>query len=138
MFGLIQGVRNSIAPGKRPLSAMAPTIIVKDGKPFLILGAPGGPRIITAVLQTILNVIDFHMNIQDAVNAPRIHHQWKPDKIFMEEGFAAETYARLKDMGHQIDSSPGLVLARVEAIHVADGEISGAADSRWVGKAMGY
>jgi len=138
MFGLIQGERNAIAPGKRPLSAMAPTVISKDGKPFLILGAPGGPRIITAVLQVILNVIDHHMKVQEAVDAPRFHHQWKPDHIFMEEGFPPETYGRLKAMGHQIDSSPGLVLARVEAILAGNGEVFGATDSRWVGKAAGY
>lgn len=138
MFGLIQGERNAIAPGKRPLSAMVPTIVVKDGKPFLILGAPGGPRIITAVMQVLLNVIDFHMNVQDAVNAPRFHHQWKPDHLSMEAGFPPETYARLKEMGHQVDSSPGLVLARVEAILAEGGIVLGAADSRWVGKAAGY
>ena len=138
MFGLVQGENNAIAPGRRPLSAMSPTIVVRDGKPFLVLGAPGGPRIITSVLQVILNVIDFHMNIQDAVDAPRFHHQWKPDHLTMEKDFAPETYERLQSMGHKLDSSPGLVIARVEAILVQDGQLFGAADSRWVGKAAGY
>lgn len=138
MFGLVQGEANAIAPGKRPLSAMTPTIVVRDGKPFLVLGAPGGPRIITAVLQVILNVIDFHMNVQDAVNAPRIHHQWKPDVLMIEEGFPPETDAHMRNRGHQTDASPGLVLARVEAILADHGMLFGAADARWVGKAAGY
>ena len=138
MFGLIQGESNAISPGKRPLSAMCPTIVVRDGKPFLVLGAPGGPRIITSVLQVILNVIDFHMNVQDAVNAPRFHHQWRPDRLTMEKDFPPATFERLQQMGHQIDSSTGLVLARVEAILVENGTLYGAADVRWVGKAAGY
>ena len=138
MFGLIQGEGNTIAPGKRPLSAMAPTIVVRDGKPFMVLGAPGGPRIITSVLQVLLNVIDFHMNIQDAVNAPRFHHQWKPDELILEDGFAPETVMQLQAMGHHIESSPGIVLARVEAILAEHGFVYGAADGRWVGKAAGY
>jgi len=138
LFGLVQGEANAIQPGKRPLSAMSPTIVVRDGKPFLVLGAPGGPRIITAVLQVLLNVIDFHMNIQDAVDAPRFHHQWKPDKLYLEPGISPDTVALLEDMGHPVDYSPGLVLARVNAILRDGGWLQGAADSRWVGKAAGY
>lgn len=138
LFGLIQGEANAIQPGKRPLSAMSPTIIVRDGKPFLVLGAPGGPRIVTAVLQVLLNVVDFHMNIQDAVDAPRFHHQWKPDKLYLEGGISPDTVAILEDMGHQVDYSPGVVLARVNAILSDGGWLQGAADSRWVGKAAGY
>jgi len=138
MFGLMQGEANAIEPGKRPLSAMTPTIVVRDGKPFMVLGAPGGPRIITAVLQVLLNVIDFRMNIQDAVNAPRFHHQWKPDKLYLEAGISPDTVALLEDMGHQVDYSPGVVLARVNAILSDGGWLQGAADTRWVGKAAGY
>jgi gamma-glutamyltranspeptidase / glutathione hydrolase len=138
MFGLMQGEANAIEPGKRPLSAMTPTIVVRDGKPFMVLGAPGGPRIITAVLQVLLNVIDFRMNIQDAVDAPRFHHQWKPDKLYLEGGISPDTVALLEDMGHQVDDSPGVVLARVNAILSDGGWLQGAADSRWVGKAAGY
>jgi gamma-glutamyltranspeptidase / glutathione hydrolase len=138
MFGLMQGEANAIEPGKRPLSAMTPTIVVRDGKPFMVLGAPGGPRIITAVLQVLLNVIDFRMNIQDAVDAPRFHHQWKPDKLYLEAGISPDTVALLEDMGHQVDDSPGVVLARVNAILSDGGWLQGAADSRWVGKAAGY
>jgi gamma-glutamyltranspeptidase/glutathione hydrolase len=138
LFGLIQGEANAIQPGKRPLSAMAPTIVVRGGKPFLVLGAPGGPRIVTAVLEVLLNVIDFRMNVQDAVDAPRFHHQWKPDKLYLEQGISPDTVAILQDMGHQVDYSPGLVLARVNAILSDGGWLQGAADSRWVGKAAGY
>ena len=138
LFGLIQGEANAIQPGKRPLSAMSPTIVVRDGKPFLVLGAPGGPRIVTAVLQVLLNVIDFHMNIQDAVDAPRFHHQWKPDKLYLEPGISPDTVALLQARGHQVDYSPGVVLARINAILSDGGWLQGAADSRWVGKAAGY
>lgn len=138
MFGLIQGDANAIEPGKRPLSAMTPTIVVRDGKPFMVLGAPGGPRIVTAVLQVLLNVIDFRMNIQDAVDAPRFHHQWKPDKLYLEAGISPDTVALLEDMGHQVDNSPGVVLARINAILNDRGWLQGAADTRWVGKAAGY
>ena len=138
MFGLIQGEANAIEPGKRPLSAMSPTIVVRDGKPFMVLGAPGGPRITTAVLQVLLNVIDFHMNIQDAVDAPRFHHQWKPDKLYLEPGISPDTVALLQARGHQVEYSPGIVLARISAILSEGGWLQGAADTRWVGKAAGY
>ncbi len=138
MFGLLQGEANAIEPGKRPLSAMTPTIVVRDGKPFMVLGAPGGPRIITAVLQVLLNVIDFHMNIQDAVYAPRFHHQWKPDKLYLEAGISPDTVALLEAMGHQVDYSPGVVLARINAVLSDGGWLQGAADPRWTGKAAGY
>lgn len=138
LFGLIQGAANAIAPGKRPLSAMTPAIVLRDDKPFLVLGAPGGPRITTAVLQVLLNVIDFGMNIQDAVDAPRFHHQWKPDRLYLEEGISPDTVALLKARGHAVEYSPGVVLARVEAILIDAGWLQGAADPRWVGKAAGY
>jgi len=83
-FGLIQGEQNAIAPGKRPLSSMSPTIVLKDGKPFLVTGSPGGSRIITTTLETIINVLDYNMDIQSAVDSPRIHHQWLPDTVYYE------------------------------------------------------
>jgi gamma-glutamyltranspeptidase/glutathione hydrolase len=138
LFGLIQGAANAIAPGKRPVSAMTPTILLRDGTPFLVLGAPGGPRITTAVLQVLLNVIDFGMNIQDAVDAPRFHHQWKPDRLYLESGISPDTVRLLEARGHAIEYSPGVVLARVEAILIDRGWLQGAADPRWVGKAEGY
>jgi gamma-glutamyltranspeptidase/glutathione hydrolase len=139
MFGLVQGERNSIAPGKRPLSSMAPTIILKDGKPFMVLGAPGGPMIITAVLQVILNVIDFGMNLQDAIDFPRIHHQWKPDRLDAEAGVSPDTIARLQRMGYPTHEADPGEQARVEAILIANGWLQGGHDGRSSrGKAEGY
>ena len=136
MFGLVQGEKNAIAPGKRPLSSMAPTIILKDGKPFLVLGTPGGPTIITAALQVILNVIDFGMNVQDAVDFPRVHHQWKPDQLDVEAGVSPDTITLLKRMGYLVEDARAL--ARVEAIEVSDGWLQGGHDRRGTGKAGGY
>ena len=100
-FGLVQGAANAIAPGKRPLSSMSPTIVSKDGKPLLVLGTPGGSRIPTAVVQTIINVIDYGMNLQAAVNAPRFHQQWLPAYTNLEDGtLAPEVHDRLVAMGH--------------------------------------
>jgi len=141
MFGLVQGENNAIAPGKRPLSSMTPTILVKDGKPFLVVGAPGGSTIITAVLQVIVNVIDFGMNVQDAVDFPRIHHQWKPDQLGFEAGISPDTVKLLKSMGYQVDEARPRVLARVEAILIKDGWVQGGHDGRGtnsLGKAVGY
>lgn len=138
MFGLVQGEKNSIAPGKRPLSSMTPTIVTKDGKPFLVLGAPGGATIISAVMQVMLNVIDFHMNVQDAVDFPRIHHQWKPDVLAIEGGVSPDTIALLARMGYDCHSAYPVVLARVEAIEVSDGWLEGGHDDRGAGKAVGY
>jgi len=137
-FGLIQGERNAIQPGKRPLSSMTPTILTRDGKFFMAVGAPGGSRIISAVLQTIVNVVDFGMNAQDAVDAPRIHHQWQPDKLYLEPGISPDTVALLKSHGYDVDHSPGLVLARVEAIVNSGGWLQGGSDGRASGKAAGY
>jgi gamma-glutamyltranspeptidase / glutathione hydrolase len=137
-FGLIQGELNAIQPGKRPLSAMTPTILTRDGKFFMAVGAPGGARIISAVLQVILNVIDFRMNVQDAVDAPRIHHQWQPDKLYLESGISPDTVSLLKSRGYHVDYSPGLVLARVEAIVNSGGWLQGGSDGRASGKAAGY
>jgi gamma-glutamyltranspeptidase / glutathione hydrolase len=139
LFGLLQGEANAIAPRKRPLSAMTPTIVTRDGKLFLVLGSPGGPRIITAVLEAFLNVVDFGMNIQEAVDAPRFHHQWMPDRLYLEKEIAPEVAADLEKRGHHIEYSPGVVLARVEAILIDEkGRKEGAADRRFSGKAAGY
>ncbi len=138
MFGLVQGEANSIAPGKRMLSSMTPTIVLKNNKPYLVLGAPGGSRIITAVLQVMLNVIDFGMNVQEAIDAPRFHHQWKPDRLEMEKGFSPDTIALLRARGHEIDADRPVVVARVEAILCADGWLQGGQDGRGSGKAAGY
>jgi gamma-glutamyltranspeptidase/glutathione hydrolase len=117
---------------------MTPTILTRDGKFFMALGAPGGPRIISAVLQVILNVLDFGMNVQDAVDAPRFHHQWQPDTLRLERAISPDTAALLRERGHSLDYSPGVVLARVEAI-LKNGEwLEGASDPRASGKAAGY
>ena len=143
-YGLVQGEKNAIAPGKRPLSSMVPTIILRDGKPFLVLGSPGGSTISTAVLQVIINVVDFHMNIQDAVDFPRIHHQWKPDRLDFESGVSPDTVSLLKHMGYSIEEAHPTILARVEAILISDGWLQGANDNRSSGmrggdgKAAGY
>jgi gamma-glutamyltranspeptidase / glutathione hydrolase len=137
-FGLIQGEANAIQPGKRPLSSMTPTILTRDGKFFMAVGAPGGSRIISAVLQVILNVVDFGMNAQDAVDAPRIHHQWQPDKLYLEPGISPDTVALLQSRGYDVDHSSGLVLARVEAIVNSGGWLQGGSDGRASGKAAGY
>jgi len=139
MFGLVQGEHNTIQPGKRPLSSMTPTIIEKDGKLFMTAGAPGGSRISTAVLQVILNVIDFDMNVQDAIDAPRFHHQWQPDKLSLERGISPDTVAILKSRGYDVDYAPGVVLAQVAAILSDGGWLQGGSDGRSaMGKAAGY
>ncbi len=103
MFGLVQGDANAIAPGKRPLSSMAPTLVTKDGRIFLVLGSPGGSRIITITLETALNIIDYGMQPQEAVDAPRIHHQWLPDKVYAEPfALSPDTKTILQNMGYDI------------------------------------
>ena len=147
MFGLLQGEANAIAPGKRPLSAMAPTIVLKDGHLFMVLGSRGGPRIITAVAEVLVDVIDYGMNIQQAVDAPRFHHQWVPDVLRVEkDGMSRATGNRLAAMGHKIDEGyleRGKWRGRwgdVEcvAVDTKTGERMGASDSRYEGKAVGY
>ena len=140
LFHLIQGEANAIQPGKRPLSSMTPTIVLRGDKPYLVLGAPGGARIINGVLQVFLNVVDFHMNVQEAVDWPRFHHQWMPDQIYLEKGISPDTIERLRAMGHKIAPAEGTtpVVARVEAILADGGWLQGAADGRGSAKAEGY
>ncbi|HEV3139402.1 MAG TPA: gamma-glutamyltransferase [Vicinamibacterales bacterium] len=139
MFGLTQGEINSIAPGKRPLSSMTPTMVLKDGKLFMTVGAPGGGRITTAVAQVILNVLDFGMNVQDAVDFPRVHHQWQPDKLSLERNVSPDTVALLTSRGYDVDYAPGVVLAQVAAIVSDGGWLQGAMDGRTpAGRAAGY
>jgi gamma-glutamyltranspeptidase/glutathione hydrolase len=124
VYGVVQGDANAIAPGKIPLSSMSPTIITRDEKPVLILGTPGGKRIITTVLQTILNVVDFQMNIQEAVDAPRIHHQWLPDVTNVEPyGLSPDTRKILEGMGYRFDDS--LPANHVAAIMVGAPNLEG-------------
>jgi gamma-glutamyltranspeptidase / glutathione hydrolase len=140
-YGLIQGPANAIGPGKRPLSAMTPTIVLKDGKLFLVLGSPGGPRIITFVANFLLGVVDFGLDIQEAVNAPRFHNQWLPDQIVVEERLSPDTMNLLRSKGHkvEIDRSWG-DWGDGECIMIdpKTGERLGASDGRNNGKAVGY
>ena len=135
-FGLVQGEANAIQPRKRPLSSMTPTIVARAGKLELVLGSPGGPTIINSVLEVLVNVVDFGMNVQDAVDWPRIHHQWLPDQILMERGFSPDTIALLKARGHQVKVVGGF--GEVAAIEARDGWLEGAADPRTEGVAKGY
>ena len=140
MFGLIQGERNAIQPGKRPLSAMTPTIVLsKDGTPWFAVGAAGGPRIISAVLQTIVNVIDHDMNIQQALDAPRIHHQWMPDELVVEPyGMSPDTRKVLESYGQKFAQRP-VAIANATAIMIdKSGVRLGAVDMRGAGGAVGY
>jgi gamma-glutamyltranspeptidase/glutathione hydrolase len=136
MFGLVQGMANVIQPGKRPLSSMTPTILLRDGKPFMVVGTPGGSRIISNVLQVILNVVDFGMNVQDAVNFPRFHHQWRPDKLHLENGISPDTAALLQARGHAIERVSSM--CEMAAIVIDRGWLQGAADPRVEGNALGY
>lgn len=136
MFGLVQGEGNAIEPKKRPLSSMTPTIVLNGDKLMLVVGAPGGSRIITGVTQVILNVLDFGMNMQEAIDAPRFHHQWQPDQLSLEKGFSPDTVALLKARGHEIASIAGVAV--VEGIHVKEGLLEGGTDGRGRGKVVGY
>ncbi|QOL15218.1 gamma-glutamyltransferase [Dickeya dianthicola] len=161
LYGLVQGERNAIAPGKRPLSSMSPSLVTKDGKIFLVLGSPGGSRIISITLQSALNILDFGMLPQEAVDAPRIHHQWLPDEVYYEQrGLSADTLTLLKERGYKmVEQTPWgatelimVGLAGVEGVipansgndsavsgKVREGYLYGANDSRRpAGAAIGY
>ena len=127
-FGLIGGSANAPGPGKRPLSSMTPTIVLKDGKPQLVTGAPGGSRIITTVLQVIVNNLDFGQPIADAVAAPRVHHQWRPDETLVERTLPAATIRALEKRGHQVEV--GSLFGSAHSIAVTPKGIVGAADPR--------
>lgn len=140
MFGLVQGERNKVEAGKRPLSSMTPTIVLrKDGSFWFALGARGGPRIISAVMQTVINVIDHDMDIQEAIDAPRIHHQWLPDQINYEPyGMSPDTMNVLTGYGHTFASGPGYIASATGIMIDEKGVRLGAIDSRSDGMAVGY
>jgi gamma-glutamyltranspeptidase/glutathione hydrolase len=135
-YGLVQGEANSIAPRKTPLSSMTPTMVTRDGKLYMVVGTPGGPTIINTVLETILNVLDFHMNMQEAVDQTRIHHQWLPDTLTVEKTVSPDTLELLRQRGHQIRVVPSI--GEVAAIRVEGQWIEGAPDGRTDGTAKGY
>ncbi|MCB1830631.1 MAG: gamma-glutamyltransferase, partial [Gammaproteobacteria bacterium] len=128
-YGLIGGEANKIEPNKRMLSSMSPTIVKKDGKNFLVTGSPGGSRIITTTLQVLMNVIDHRLNIQAAVSAPRVHHQWLPDEIRIEEGISPDTIRLLEQLGHTVVRKDAMGAS--QSIMVGgDGRLYGGADPR--------
>jgi gamma-glutamyltranspeptidase/glutathione hydrolase len=138
LYGLVQGEANAIMPGKRPLSSMAPTLVEKDGRVVLVLGSPGGSRIITTVLETIMNIIDYKMGPQEAVDAPRLHHQWRPEAVYFERsGLAPEIIKPLAELGYKlIEQRPW---GAVQLIQIDNGRLYGASDSRRpAGAAVGY
>jgi gamma-glutamyltranspeptidase/glutathione hydrolase len=136
-YGLVGNEANAIQPQKRMLSSMTPTIIEKGGELFMVVGSPGGSTIITSVLQVFLNVAEYGMTVEEAVNAKRFHHQWLPDQIFVEEGFDENTVTALEKLGHKIETRSGI--GKVEAIvRKADGTLEGAADIRGDDTALGY
>jgi gamma-glutamyltranspeptidase / glutathione hydrolase len=138
LYGLVQGEPNAIAPGKRPLSSMAPTLVERDGQVVLVLGSPGGSRIITTVLETIINIIDHGMGAQEAVDAPRLHHQGQPDDVYFERsGLSPEVVSQLTAMGYKlVEQRPW---GAVELIEIANRRLRGASDSRLpAGAAVGY
>lgn len=152
LYGLVQGEANAIAPKKTPLSSMSPTVISKDGKPFMIIGSPGGARIITITLEAIINVIDHGMSIQEAIDAPRIHHQWLPDKVYMEPfALSSDTMKILTEMGHDVGidagwpvwgQAAGILVGGRNLTEIEEGggaRYNGAMDSRATsGAARGY
>ncbi|RWO21100.1 gamma-glutamyltransferase [Mesorhizobium sp.] len=150
LYGLVQGEANAIAPRKTPLSSMSPTIVAKDGKPFMVIGSPGGSRIITITLAAIVNVVDHSMNIQEAIDAPRIHHQWLPDTVYIEPfGLSPDTKKLLAGMGYRLDvtdatwgQAAGILVGGKSLTEIEKGggaRYNGAIDSRAVsGEAIGY
>lgn len=150
LYGLVQGEANAIQPKKTPLSSMSPTIVAKDGKPFMVIGSPGGSRIITITLETIVNVIDHGMNIQEAIDASRIHHQWLPDTIYVEPfGLSPDTEKLLAGMGYHLDladstwgQAAGILVGGKSLAEIEKGggaRYNGAIDSRAAsGEAIGY
>jgi len=152
LYGLVQGEANAIAPLKTPLSSMSPTIVSKDGKPFMVIGSPGGSRIITITLEAIINVIDHGMDIREAIDAPRIHHQWLPDTVYVEaHGLSPDTVKMLSQMGHKLDiadegktwgQAAGILVGGESLGEIAKGggaRYNGAIDSRALaGEAIGY
>ena len=138
VYGLLGGDANAPGPMKRPLSSMSPTLVFKDGKLLMATGSPGGSRIITVVLQVIVNVIDYGLNVAEAQNAPRAHDQLFPDQIDVERGISPDTIALLEEMGHTVVLSKAMGSANT-IVRAPDGQLTGASDLRQRGTlAVGY
>lgn len=136
MYGAIGNDKNAIAPGKRMLSSMTPTIVLKDGTPFLVVGTPGGTTIPTSVFQTLVNILEFNMSADDAVNKPKFHHQWLPDVLDVEKDFPADVQKQLKEMGYNIKVREAI--GRTEVIQIRNKKITAVADKRGDDDARGY
>ncbi len=137
LYGAIGNEANAIAPGKRMLSSMTPTIVLKNKEPYLVIGSPGGTTIPTSVFQTIVNIIDFKLSTNDAVNKPKFHHQWLPDRIDIEKNFPEEVIDELKKMGYKIN--PRGPIGRTEVIKVLPGrKFEAVADKRGDDAAVGW
>ncbi|ACU63345.1 gamma-glutamyltransferase [Chitinophaga pinensis] len=137
MYGLIGAEANAVAPGKRMLSSMTPTIVLKQGKPYIVTGTPGGSTIITSVFQTLLNLLEFNLSAQQAVDAPKFHHQWLPDEVYVEEDFDQTPLNGLKQMGYKIE--PSSPIGRVELIRInGKGQLEAVGDKRGDDSAAGY
>lgn len=136
LFGLLGTESNAIEPGKRMLSTMTPTIVLKNKKPYLVLGTPGGSTILTSVFQTIINIIEFELSVEDAINKPKFHHQWQPDLIFIEEGFSESVKSNLEEMGYKFKvRSP---IGQTEVIMISDQGVEAVGDKRGDDSAAGY
>jgi gamma-glutamyltranspeptidase/glutathione hydrolase len=138
MFGAIGGEANAIHPGKRMLSSMTPTLVLKNDKPYIVVGTPGGTTIPTQVFQALINILEFGMSAEDAINKPKFHHQWLPDELYTEKGFIPVTAEALKKMGYPMGKERGGI-GRTEIILVRpDGKKEAVADRRGDDAAAGY
>jgi gamma-glutamyltranspeptidase/glutathione hydrolase len=137
MYGAVGAEANAIEPGKRMLSSMTPTIVLRNNKPYMVVGTPGGTTITTSVFQTIVNVLDFKLSASDAVNQPKFHHQWLPDVVYVEKGFPDSVAAGLQKMGYHLQ--PRSAIGRTELILIhEDGSIEAVGDHRGDDDAEGY
>ncbi|RYZ16501.1 MAG: gamma-glutamyltransferase, partial [Chitinophagaceae bacterium] len=137
IYGAVGGAANAIEPGKRMLSSMTPTIVLKEGKPWIVVGTPGGTTIPTSVFQALVNIIDLKLDAETAINAPKFHHQWLPDVLYVEKGFPADVRARLEAMGYKLEERGQI--GRTEIIQVLDnGTIIAVGDRRGDDDARGY
>jgi gamma-glutamyltranspeptidase/glutathione hydrolase len=136
MYGALGGEANAIVPGKRMLSSMTPTIVLEKGRPVIVAGTPGGTTIITSVFQTLVNMLEFNLSAEDAVNKPKFHHQWFPDQLFVEKDFPAAVLKQLEQMGHKVEKIESI--GRTEVIRISGTKIEAIADKRADDSADGF